>query len=92
MFIFKIEASTPRCTNAYLKKPSDIEQMGKMTGRQLDRLPRELCGRPLIPILRDDIPIAQFCAHCDGPLADHERGPQVLTAYKDRRKSNPPTI
>lgn len=75
-----------RCTNTIIK-PS-LDHIGSLTRKQLDRLPRERCARPMLPIYAEDgyNVIAEYCMHCDGPLNEHIRGPEVLVAYNERRR------
>lgn len=76
-----------RCTNTLLKAV-DIENLGPMTAKQLDRLPREMCARPMLPVHGPDkvTVIAHYCHHCDGPLHNNFRGPDVASGYNERRK------
>lgn len=78
------ETSPFRCTNQILKAPP--EQIGKLTGKQLDKLPRFTCANPLL-VIRDVTGnvLAHYCVRCDGPFHDHVRGPDVTRAYHARR-------
>ena len=86
----KYQSTTPRCTNAMLKV--DVQDLPKnMTLKQLDRIPRDLCSRPLLPIYGEDglTVVAQYCANCDGPLHRYERGPEAVKKYYDARRRHP---
>lgn len=81
-------SAEPRCSNAILKKDIDVQHLANLTEKQLDRLPRELCARPLLPVYDNaEQVIGHYCAHCDGPLHRNIRGPEVLAAYMERRRT-----
>ena len=83
-------SAEPRCTNTFLKPDIDVNHLSGLTEKQMARLPRERCGRPMLPVYgTDGLPIASYCGHCDGPLHRHIRGPEVTAAYNERRKTWP---
>lgn len=75
-----------RCTNTFLKPAVDIQHLGPMTAKQLDRLPRQICARPMLPVFGLDgvTVIAHYCHNCDGPLHNNTRGPQIVAGYIER--------
>ena len=78
---------TARCTNSILKQNIEIRHWPE-SQKALDRLPRERCARPLLPIYNDAMEtLGWFCYHCDGPLHTHTRGPDVTKAYNERRQA-----
>lgn len=80
-------SAEPRCTNTILKPDIDVSALSTLTDRQLNRLPREKCGRLMHPVYgSNNLPIAAYCSHCDGPLDTHTRGPEIVAAYNERRK------
>lgn len=77
-----------RCTNAVLKPAVDIIHIGSLTEKQLARLPRERCARPMLPVYAEDgyNVIAEYCWNCDGPLSEYIRGPEITAAYNAKRE------
>lgn len=86
-------SAEPRCTNTILKPDVDIMHWPK-SQKALDRLPREMCARPLLPIYGEDrvTVVASYCQHCDGPLHRNTRGAEAKAAYYEARKNHPGMI